>query len=82
MVAGIALIVAGIGLFLTARPYFKVADPFNKQRAEQMRAERARGVFQRLADRNARLGARGTVGFGRLVGAAAIVVGIVLIVRA
>ena len=82
MLAGVGLIVAGIGLFATARSYFDVVETFNKARARRMRAERAPTVLQRLADRSARYGPRGTVLLGRLIGAAAIVVGIVLIVRA
>jgi hypothetical protein len=79
---GILLIAAGVGLFLTAPSYLDVADRFNKGRARDMHDRRLPRPLTRAADANARWGARGAAWFGRLVGLVAIVVGVVLLIRA
>ena len=81
MLGAILLIAAGAGLLLTARSYLDVADDFNKGRAQDARDRRMPRLVTRAADANARWGARAGVWLGCAVGVAAIVVGVVLLVR-
>jgi hypothetical protein len=82
MLAGLALIVAGVALLALARTYFEVADPANKELARRMREGSAPRFVVWLNDRNARGGARSTVRLGRAVALAAIAGGVVLVIRA
>ena len=81
MLGGILLIAAGLGLFLTSRSYFDVADGFNKSQAQGMNDGGAPRMLKVAARLNARWGARTVMWVGRGVGAAAIVVGIILLAR-
>jgi hypothetical protein len=78
---GVALILAGLGLLLTARTYRDEAGRFARWRLEGMQARRAQRLVIRLAELNARWGVAGTVWLGRLLGVAAIAVGVVLVIR-
>jgi hypothetical protein len=81
VLASIALILAGVGLLLTASPYRDVAGRFARWRLEVMRERRTARALVRVAEWNARWGPAGAVWLGRSLGIAAIVVGIVLLVR-
>jgi hypothetical protein len=81
VLTGVALIVAGAVLFLTAPTFLDVADDFNESRAKDMRARNLPRPITVLADLNARWGGRATMWLGRAVAAAAIVAGVVLLVR-
>lgn len=82
MLAGLALIAAGLGLFLTAGSFFGVAESVNRGLAQRARrAEGARLVIW-VHDINARWEAVTTLWFGRLIAVAAIGVGLVLVLGA
>jgi hypothetical protein len=79
--AGVILIAAGLGLFLTSRSYLDVAGGFNKARAKDARARQLPRTFQALFDANARWGAAAAVWLGRGLGAAALIAGVILLLR-
>lgn len=80
MLVGVLLIAAGVGLFVTAPTFLDVGDEVNRWRAADAKRRGVPRPLQRAFDLNARWGARSTVWFGRAVGAAAIVAGVVVLV--
>lgn len=82
MVTGLLLIAAGIGIELFAAASLSVSRSVGEAQA---RAGRQRGVprfYQRVLDFNVKAGPLLGVWLGRVVGVAAIVVGIVLVIQA
>lgn len=81
MVAGFLLIAAGIGIFVAAPAFVDVAGQFRRWRVDDMRARGSPRVLIRMADTADRWGPAMAVWFGRLVGALAVVGGLLMLVR-
>ena len=82
MVTGLALIAAGVALLLSSKAFFDEADRVNKFAAGSARESTTPRVLAWVYDLHRKYGAATTVWVGRLVAVAAIVVGVVLVVRA
>ena len=81
MLAGIVLIAAGIGILLTAADFRSVADDIERWRVNDMRRRRVRQPLVRLASVEAKWSPGVQTWLSWAIAVAAIVGGIVLLIR-
>ena len=80
MLTGILLIAAGIAIATFSGAWLSVSREFGQAQSEAGRQRGVGRIYQRLLDFNVETGPQIGAWLGRAVGAAAIVVGVVLVV--